>query len=75
MSMLSPLCKLSSCPLLGEWSVVSKHYPPMTSLSISHGCSMERQGFTPAQVQGGCGYCGALDPFWDKLSRSLPFYS
>ena len=27
--------QLSSCPLLGEWSMGSKRYPPMTSLSIS----------------------------------------
>ena len=34
MSMPSPLRALSSCPLLGEWSMVSRRYPPMTSLSI-----------------------------------------
>ena len=30
-----PLCKLSSCPLLGEWSMASRRNPPMTSLSTS----------------------------------------
>ena len=34
MSMPLHLCALSSCPLLGEWSVGNRHYPPMTSLSI-----------------------------------------
>ena len=88
MSMPSPLCKLSSCPLLGE-SMASRRYPPMTS-------SMERQGFTPTQVKGSYGYrpkeegaednsllvvgvhtkaysSGPLTRLWDKLSRFLPF--
>ena len=61
MSMPSPLCALSSCPLLGEWSMGNRRCPPMTSylpvqILPDLVIAMERQGFTPVEVKGGYGY-------------------
>ena len=64
MSMPSPLCKLSSCPLLATNDLFV--YLPVQILPDLV-VAMERQDFTPAEVKGGYGHRPKEEGAEDRL--------